>query len=70
MENMLTRSLEFQKAYEDMAEEFLQYTPIATKADMDDVYKELYGIKRKVREQQKIIKYLEEKLERMEESNK
>lgn len=66
LENMLTRSLEFQQSYEQMSEEFLKYTPITTKSDMDDIYKELYNIKKKLREQSKIIKKLEEKLEGME----
>lgn len=70
LENMLSMSLDFQKTYEEMAEEFLKHTPITTKADMDDVYKELYNIKKKMREQSKIIKQLEEKLEERSASGK
>lgn len=53
MQNMLAKSLEFQQAYEEMAEEFLKYTPVATKSDMNDVYVELYNLKKRVREQAK-----------------
>ncbi|MFQ6118491.1 MAG: poly(R)-hydroxyalkanoic acid synthase subunit PhaE [Methanosarcinales archaeon] len=50
--------MDFWKNYEEILEEQLKYMPIATKSEMDDLYKEVYSLKKKVKELSNQIKEL------------
>jgi len=59
---LMENTLDFWAKYQDILEEYFKYMPVPTKTDMNEVYKEIYLLKRKVKFQDKELKKLKGKL--------
>lgn len=61
METILRRSAEFWQSYKEMAEDMLRTVPVATHSDMEEVYRELHSLRRKVKDLKVAIKEIADK---------
>ncbi len=60
---MISRGLLFRKWFDDLTDHVLKFTNIPGKKDMDEVYKTLWDLRREVRNQKRVIRDLEKKME-------
>ncbi|MFH1229877.1 MAG: poly(R)-hydroxyalkanoic acid synthase subunit PhaE [Planctomycetota bacterium] len=56
LKTTLEASMEFRKDHFAVVEEILKSTPIITRSEMNDVYQELYNLKKKVKELEKLMR--------------
>ena len=64
---MLDSSLELRRRLDDLIEDQLKHSPVVTRREIDEVYRELYFLKKRVREQEALLKELTEKIEHVSE---
>ncbi|MBI4713553.1 MAG: hypothetical protein HY762_09705 [Planctomycetes bacterium] len=55
LKTTLEASLNFRKQHFAVVEELLKSTPIITRSEIDDVYRELYDLKKRIKELEKLI---------------
>ena len=60
---MVTRGLLFRKWIDDLTDHVLRFTNIPGKKDMDEIYKTIWELRREVRNQKRVIRGLEKKVE-------
>jgi len=60
---VLQQGLTFKKHLDDLSDQFMRFTNLPTKQDMDEIYKTIYELKKEVRSQKQSIKDLEHRLE-------
>jgi len=48
--------LDFHNSHFAVVEEMLKSTPIITRTEIDDVYQELYNLKKRIKELEKLLK--------------
>ena len=60
---VLQQGLTFKKHLDDLSDQFMRFTNLPTKQDMDEIYKTIYELKKEVRSQKRSIKDLEHRLE-------
>lgn len=48
--------LDFRNSHSEVIEEMLKSTPVITRTEIDDVYKELYNLKKRIKEMEELLK--------------